>query len=154
MHHLLTWPAATQGLCVFCGTCEIVCPTDAIKVIDGQPEINKNLCIMCNSCLAACPVLIPTGAGSIWDPRTIADIRYTSKAGKYVLRGFGTERKLPNFDDIIILPAQASIAPVDKYREACNTQVVLGTRYAEEPLTLQTPSSNCWYVLWCSKQRK
>lgn len=131
--------AATQGLCVFCGTCEIVCPTDAIKVIDGQPEINKNLCIMCNSCLAACPVLIPTGAGSIWDPRTIADIRYTSKAGKYVLRGFGTERKLPNFDDIIILPAQASIAPVDKYRESCNTQVVLGTRYAEEPLTLQTP---------------
>ncbi|MBI4814111.1 MAG: alpha-hydroxy-acid oxidizing protein, partial [Methanobacterium sp.] len=62
-----------------------------------------------------------------------------SKAGKYVLRGFGTERKLPNFDDIIILPAQASIAPVDKYREACNTQVVLGTRYADEPLTLQTP---------------
>ncbi|MCK9151562.1 glutamate synthase-related protein [Methanobacterium alcaliphilum] len=131
--------AATQGLCVFCGTCEIVCPTDAIKVVDNHAEIDKTRCIMCGSCLAACPVLIPTGAGSIWDPRTIADIRFTSKAGKYVLRGFGTERKLPSFDDVIILPAQASIAPVDKYRESCNTQVELGTRFAEEPLVLQTP---------------
>ena len=66
----------------------------------------------------SCPVLLPTKGGSIWDPRTIADIRYTSKAGKYVLRGFGTEKRLPSFDDIVILPAQASIAPVDKYRES------------------------------------
>ena len=131
--------AATQGLCVFCGTCEIVCPTDAIKIVEDHAEIDKTKCIMCGSCLAACPVLILTGAGSIWDPRTIADIRYTSKAGKYVLRGFGTERRLPNFDDIIILPAQASIPPVDKYREPCNTSVVLGDRFAEEPLVLQTP---------------
>ncbi|KUK01591.1 MAG: glutamate synthase-related protein [Methanobacteriales archaeon] len=131
--------AATQGLCVFCGTCEMVCPVDAIKVVDNYPEIDKKKCIMCGSCLAACPVLLPSGAGSIWDPRTIANIRYTSKAGKYVLRGFGTERRLPNFDDILIVPAQASIAPVDKYREPCNTQVTLGTRYAEEPLTLQAP---------------
>lgn len=131
--------AATQGLCVFCGTCEIVCPTNAIEVVNGAPQINQNLCIMCNSCLAACPVLIPTGAGSIWDPRTIADIRYTSKAGKYVLRGFGSERRLPNFDDLIILPAQASVAPVDKYRESCNTEIVLGSRYAKEPLVIQTP---------------
>ncbi|WP_414468519.1 glutamate synthase-related protein [Methanobacterium sp. ACI-7] len=130
---------ATQGLCVFCGTCEIVCPTDAIEIVDNHAEIDKSRCIMCGSCFAACPVLIPSGAGSIWDPRTIADIRYTSKAGKYVLRGFGTERQLPGFDDIVILPAQASIAPVDKYREACNTSVTLGTRYAEEPLVLDTP---------------
>ncbi|MEG3224224.1 MAG: glutamate synthase [Methanobacteriales archaeon Met13] len=131
--------SATQGLCVFCGTCEIVCPTDAIEIVDNHAEIDKIRCIMCGSCTAACPVLIPTGAGYIWDPRTIADIRYTSKAGKYVLRGFGTERKLPNLDDIIILPAQASISPVDKYRETCNTKVVLGTRYAEQPLELETP---------------
>jgi glutamate synthase domain-containing protein 2 len=131
--------AATQGLCVFCGTCEIVCPTDAIEIVDDHAEIDKNRCIMCGSCFAACPVLIPSGAGSIWDPRTIADIRYTSKAGKYVLRGFGTERRLSNFDDIIILPAQASVSPVDKYREHCNTKVILGTRYAEKPLILETP---------------
>lgn len=131
--------SSTQGLCVFCGTCEIVCPTDAIKIVDDHAEIDKSRCIMCGSCTAACPVLIPTGAGSIWDPRTIADIRYTSKAGKYVLRGFGTERRLPNLDDIIILPGQASVSPVDKYREACSTKVVLGTRYAENPLELETP---------------
>lgn len=130
---------STEGLCVFCGTCEIVCPTNAIEIVDDHAEIDKSRCIMCGSCTAACPVLIPTGAGSIWDPRTIADIRYTSKAGKYVLRGFGTERKLPNLDDVIILPGQASVSPVDKYREACNTKVVLGTRYAENPLELETP---------------
>lgn len=130
---------ATQGLCVFCGTCEIVCPTDAIEIVDNHAEIDKSRCIMCGSCFAACPVLIPSGAGSIWDPRTIANIRFTSKAGKYALRGFGTERHLPSFDNIIILPAQASIAPVDKYREACNTGVVLGNRYAEKPLVLDTP---------------
>lgn len=131
--------SSTQGLCVFCGTCEIVCPTDAIEIIDDHADIDKSKCIMCGSCTAACPILIPTGAGSIWDPRTIADIRFTSKAGKYVLRGFGTERRLPNFDDIIILPAQASVPPIDKYREICNTSVILGTRYAENPLELKTP---------------
>lgn len=131
--------SSTQGLCVYCGTCETVCPTNAIKIIDDHAEIDKSKCIMCGSCTAACPVLIPTGAGSIWDPRTIADIRFTSKAGKYMLRGFGTERRLPNFDDIIILPAQASVPPIDKYREICNTSVVLGTRYAENPLKLSTP---------------
>lgn len=130
---------STEGLCVFCGTCEIVCPTNAIKIVDSHAEIDKSKCIMCGSCTAACPVLIPTGAGSIWDPRTIADIRYTSKAGKYVLRGFGTERRLPSLDDIIILPGQASVSPVDKYREACNTKVILGSRYAENPLELETP---------------
>jgi glutamate synthase domain-containing protein 2 len=129
----------TEGLCVFCGNCEIVCPTDAIRIIDDHAEIDKTRCIMCGSCTAACPVLLPTKGGSIWDPRTIADIRYTSKAGKYVLRGFGTEKRLPSFDDIVILPAQASIAPVDKYRESCNTKVVLGTRNAENPLVMETP---------------
>ena len=131
--------ANTEGLCVFCGTCEIVCPTDAIEIVGDHAEIDRSKCIMCGSCTAACPVLLPTGAGSIWDPRTIADIRYTSKAGKYVLRGFGTERRLPNFDDIIILPAQASISPVDKYRESCNTKVILGGKNAAEPLVLETP---------------
>ncbi|KAF5089250.1 glutamate synthase-related protein [Methanobacterium aggregans] len=129
----------TEGLCVFCGNCEIVCPTDAIKIVGDHAEIDKTRCIMCGSCTAACPVLLPTKGGSIWDPRTIADIRYTSKAGKYVLRGFGTEKRLPSFDDIVILPAQASIAPVDKYRESCNTKVVLGTRNAENPLVMETP---------------
>ncbi|HOI40229.1 MAG TPA: glutamate synthase-related protein [Methanobacterium sp.] len=132
-------PLTTEGLCVSCGTCEIVCPTNAIKIVGTHAEIDKNRCIMCGSCIAACPILLPSKGGSIWDPRTIADIRYTSKAGKYVLRGFGTERRLPNLDDIIILPGQASVAPVDKYREACNTKVVLGTRYAENPLELETP---------------
>jgi ferredoxin len=39
--------ASTEGLCVFCGTCEIVCPTNAIKIVDDHAEIDKSRCIMC-----------------------------------------------------------------------------------------------------------
>ena len=29
--------------------------------------------------------------------------------------------------------------PIDKYREPCNTKVTLGSRFAENPLVLDTP---------------
>lgn len=78
-------------------------------------------------------------AGYIWNSKIIADINHMSKTGHYVLRGFGAERKIKTFDDIIILPGQASVAPVDKYRETCDTTVTLGTRFCENPLELETP---------------
>lgn len=78
-------------------------------------------------------------AGYIWNSKTIKDIRYTARTGDYVLRGFGAERKIKTFDDVIILPGQASVAPVDKYREECDTTVTLGTRFCDNPLKLDTP---------------
>jgi len=40
---------------------------------------------------------------------------------------------------LVVIPAQVSRPPIDKYREPCGTDVVLGDRYAENPLKLDTP---------------
>ncbi len=59
--------------------------------------------------------------------------------GSYKVRGCGAVRRIPTFDDLVIIPAQVSRPPIDKYREPCNTRVVIGDRYAENPLELDTP---------------
>ena len=78
-------------------------------------------------------------AGAIYSKQTIEDIHTKAQTGNYKIRGFGRSKDVPKFDDIVILPAQASIAPVDKYREPCNTKVKLGTRFAKKPLEADTP---------------
>jgi len=40
--------------CKQCGTCEEVCPVDAIRV-EEQPEINREECIGCSICTIECP---------------------------------------------------------------------------------------------------
>ncbi len=78
-------------------------------------------------------------AGAIYSKQTIEDIHTKAQTGNYKIRGFGRSKDVPKFHDIVILPAQASIAPVDKYREPCNTKVKLGTRFAKKPLEADTP---------------
>ena len=78
-------------------------------------------------------------AGAIYSKQTIEDIHTKAQTGNYKIRGFGRSKDVPKFDDIVILPAQASIAPVDKYREPCNTKVKLGTRFAKKPWEADTP---------------
>ena len=75
----------------------------------------------------------------VWNNETIAEIKYKAEVGKHRIRGCGTPRKFPNFDDLLILPAQLTRMPVDTYREDCKTQTVLGARYAKEPLVIETP---------------
>ena len=41
--------------CLGGGTCEKVCPTGAIKVIDGVAYTNKALCNTCSVCINSCP---------------------------------------------------------------------------------------------------
>ncbi len=42
--------------CLRLGTCETVCPFDAIKVEDdGLPEVNEDKCTGCGNCVKACP---------------------------------------------------------------------------------------------------
>ncbi len=82
---------------------------------------------------------IAMDAGSLWSKETIEDIHKKADTGNYIVRGFGRSKPYPKFDDIVILPGQASVAPVDKYREECNTKVTLGTRFAKKPLELDTP---------------
>ncbi|MDE1897013.1 MAG: FMN-binding glutamate synthase family protein, partial [Rhodospirillales bacterium] len=59
--------------------------------------------------------------------------------GIYDIRGGGTKRKLPHFDDLLFIGASVSRYPLEGYREKCGTDVVLGTRFAKKPIHLKTP---------------
>lgn len=74
-----------------------------------------------------------------WDKNTIKDIRIKSSLGRYKLRGFGTNRRLPSFDDLVFLPAQLSRLAIDTYREPVSTKTVLGARYCDNPLEMTAP---------------
>jgi len=74
-----------------------------------------------------------------FDPHTIAEIHRAAATGIYDIRGGGTKRKLPHFDDLLFLGASMSRYPLEGYREKCGTEVVLGGRFANKPITLRTP---------------
>lgn len=42
--------------CICCGSCESVCPTEAISMGEERYEIDPEKCIDCGSCADACPV--------------------------------------------------------------------------------------------------
>ncbi|RTZ98493.1 MAG: FMN-binding glutamate synthase family protein [Deltaproteobacteria bacterium] len=75
----------------------------------------------------------------VWTPDAIAEIRYKAQLGKHRIRGCGTPRKLPHFDDLVVLPSQLTRMSIDTYREHCETQTVLGARFAKKPLVIETP---------------
>ena len=74
-----------------------------------------------------------------FDRVTMAEIRRAAETGIYDIRGFGAKRKLPHFDDLLFLGASMSRYPLEGYREACETKVVLGTRFAKNPIVIDTP---------------
>ncbi|WP_332119022.1 FMN-binding glutamate synthase family protein [Azorhizobium caulinodans] len=76
---------------------------------------------------------------STFDPHTLSEIRRAAATGIYDIRGGGTKRKLPHFDDLLFLGASVSRYPLEGYREKCGTDVVLGTRFAKKPVRLRTP---------------
>ena len=47
-----------EELCIGCGNCVLICPTNAIKMIENKAIINDILCVECNVCYrnANCPV--------------------------------------------------------------------------------------------------
>ena len=57
----------------------------------------------------------------------------------YDIRGFGAKRHVPHFDDLLFLGASVSRYPLEGYRERCATDVVIGTRFAREPVRLDIP---------------
>lgn len=69
----------------------------------------------------------------------IAEIQRSADTGVYDIRGLGTRRDVPNFDDLVFLGASMSRYPLEGYREACGTNVVLGDRHAGRPIEIQTP---------------
>ncbi len=76
---------------------------------------------------------------STFDPATMSEIRRAAATGIYDIRGAGAKRKVPHFDDLLFLGASISRYPLEGYREACNTAVTLGDRFASKPLELKIP---------------
>jgi glutamate synthase domain-containing protein 2 len=74
-----------------------------------------------------------------YDAATIAEIQRAAREGVYSIRGFGAKRRVPHLDDLLFLGASVSRYPLEGYREACGTDVVLGTRNAQRPLHLEIP---------------
>jgi len=76
---------------------------------------------------------------STFDPYTLSEIRRAAATGIYDIRGGGTKRHLPHFDDLLFLGASISRYPLEGYRERCDTDVWLGTRHAKKPIYLKIP---------------
>ena len=62
----------------------------------------------------------------------IAYIHEAAERGVYDIRGMGAKRRLPTFDDLVLLTASLSRYPLEGYRERCITETRLGTRYARK----------------------
>jgi methylamine---glutamate N-methyltransferase subunit C len=75
----------------------------------------------------------------LYDRNVIAEIQRAAREGIYDIRGFGAKRRLPHFDDLLLLGASMSRYPLEGYRERCATDVVLGTRFAKKPIELKIP---------------
>ncbi|MFL5336506.1 MAG: FMN-binding glutamate synthase family protein, partial [Geminicoccaceae bacterium] len=72
-------------------------------------------------------------------PETVQEIQRAADEGVYEIRGYGAKRKVPSFDDLLLLGASVSRYPLEGYRERCDTGIVLGTRFAKRPLELKIP---------------
>ena len=74
-----------------------------------------------------------------FDAYTNSEIRRAAETGIYDIRGGGSKRDLPNFDDLLFLGASISRYPLEGYRESCNTKVTLGDRFSSKPIHLNIP---------------
>jgi glutamate synthase domain-containing protein 2 len=81
----------------------------------------------------------PPRFSATFDPYSIAEIQRAAATGIYDIRGGGTKRKLPHFDDLLFLGASVSRYPLEGYREKCGTDVIIGARHAKKPLHLKIP---------------
>jgi glutamate synthase domain-containing protein 2 len=81
----------------------------------------------------------PPRKSATFDDYSIAEIRRAAATGIYDIRGAGTKRKLPHFDDLLFLGASISRYPLEGYREKCATDVTIGTRFASKPIRLKIP---------------
>ncbi|MCH8160169.1 MAG: FMN-binding glutamate synthase family protein, partial [Proteobacteria bacterium] len=78
-------------------------------------------------------------ASATFSQQVIDEIHRAADEGIYEIRGFGAKRSLPTFDDLVFLGASMSRYPLEGYREKCGTNIVLGTRYAKQPVELKIP---------------
>jgi glutamate synthase domain-containing protein 2 len=74
-----------------------------------------------------------------FDDNTLSEIRRAAATGIYDIRGGGSKRRLPHFDDLVLLGASISRYALEGYREKCGTDIILGDRFASKPLHLKIP---------------
>ncbi|HEX6651667.1 MAG TPA: FMN-binding glutamate synthase family protein [Thermoleophilaceae bacterium] len=77
--------------------------------------------------------------GAIFNRDVIHEIQRAAREGIYDIRGFGAKRAVPHFDDLLFLGASMSRYPLEGYRERCDTDVTLGSRFAKKPIHLDIP---------------
>ncbi len=75
----------------------------------------------------------------IWPPWVLDDIHAKAELGRYRIRGFSTFQKVTHFDDLTFLSTGLTRFPLEGYKERCNTQTVIGSIRAANPLVLETP---------------
>ncbi len=52
-----------NSLCIGCGACAMACPTRAITMVLGRPNVVFDRCVKCGACYAQCPrSFLPTDA--------------------------------------------------------------------------------------------
>lgn len=88
---------------------------------------------------APSPSMAELRESATFDRRIIHEIRRAARTGIYDIRGGGAKRHVPHFDDLLLLGASVSRYPLEGYRERCDTNVVLGSRFAKKPLELAIP---------------
>jgi len=123
-----------SNLCTDCNKCITICPTQALRYPNEVESATTSI--------AGSNGGGPTGArltGGGWNSSTVREIQEKARTGKHIVRGCGTTRKLPTFDDLVLLSAGLSRMPVDTYREDAVTRTVLGARFAKKPLVIETP---------------
>jgi len=76
-----------------------------------------------------------------FDRHAIHEIQRAAETGLYDIRGWGSKRRLPHFDDLVFLGASMSRYPLEGYRERCGTDVTLGALHAKKPIHLRIPIS-------------
>jgi methylamine---glutamate N-methyltransferase subunit C len=74
-----------------------------------------------------------------FDRHAIHEIQRAAETGLYDIRGWGSKRRLPHFDDLVFLGASMSRYPLEGYRERCGTDVTLGALHAKKPIHLRIP---------------
>jgi glutamate synthase domain-containing protein 2 len=87
---------------------------------------------------ASAPRTEPIQSATFTNPVN-AEIRRAAATGIYDIRGGGAKRKVPHFDDLLFLGASISRYPLEGYREKCDANVTLGTRFAKNPIELDIP---------------
>ena len=89
----------------------------------------------------ATPGEAPLGAreSATFDRATISYHPWGIPAVTALYQTGGAQRRVPHFDDLLLLGASVSRYPLEGYRERCDTNVVLGTRFAKVPIEIKTP---------------